>query len=109
MENAWDKPHKALEEILDHRIVFYSVDAPMDEVAVEGKAVFIMNYDEFWGGEGMDYRSEIKTNPTWLDVAVLADAAIRCTGDTHHCFLEGLQPVGESILGAPIYEFIMGS
>ena len=108
MENAWDKPHKALEEILGKRTVFYSVDKPMDEVAVEGKAVFIMRNDEFWG-EGIDYRSEIKTNPTWLDVAVLADAAIRCTGDYHHSFLEGIYPVGESILGAPMYEFTMGS
>jgi len=106
--NAWDKPHEELEKRLAKRTVFYSVDAPMDEIAVEGKVVFIMPHDEFWG-EGLDYRSEIKTNPTWLDVAVLADAAIRCTGDYHHSFFEGIRPVGESILGAPMYEFVMGS
>ena len=106
--NAWDKPHAELEKILDRRHVFYSVDADMNDIAIMGKAVIEMPYDGFWG-EGEDYRSEVVENPTWLDLAVLADAAIRTTGDYHHSFFEGIRYRKDEKYDVEVYHFIMGS
>ena len=57
--NAWDKPHAKLEKLLGKRTVFYSVDGNMDDVAIEGKAILVMPFDEFWSEDGKDYRSEV--------------------------------------------------
>lgn len=109
MENFWDKPNKKLNELLDgNRHVFYSVDEPMDKVAIVGTVVLMAKHDEFWG-EGKDYLSEPVTNPTWLDLAILADEAIVATGDYHHQFFEGVAPNGKGISGNTVYEFFMGS
>lgn len=109
MSNAWDKPHKALEDILDKRTVFYSVDADMNEVAIEGTVNIIYHHDGFWG-EGEDYKSPTVVNPTWLQLAVFANEAINVTGDKHHIFFEGLRECGIELLsGVETYQFVMGS
>lgn len=108
--NAWDKPHAELRKLIGKHRVFYSVGADMNDIAIEGKAVLVAPFDEFWADEGEDYRSEVVENPTWLDLAVLADEAINTTGDYHHHFFEGIRPWGvpadDSI---PEYYFVMGS
>ncbi len=38
------------------------------------------------------YRSPIMENPTWLEVALLANDMINCTGDNHHVYLEAIRP-----------------
>lgn len=43
--------------------------------------------DDFFGN-GDSYKSEPVTDPTWLDLAVLANEAITATGDYHHIFFE---------------------
>lgn len=115
MQNAWDKPHKELDKYLESRNVFYSVDSDMNDTAIIGTAVLVMPHDEFWG-EGEDYVSEPVTNPTWLELAILADAAIKRTGDYHHSFFEGVciagryrEEAGRKVNGVPAWEFIMGS
>ena len=109
MENYWDKPHAELEKILDKRHVFYSVDADMNDCAFVGKAIMVMLYDGFWG-EGEPYRSEVVENPTLLELAVLADEAIRTTGDYHHSFFEGIRHWGVKDKDSMTeYYFVMGS
>ena len=100
----------------------------LDEVAVKGRVQFFLDYESFWG-EGKDYLSDVITDPTWLDVAYLADEMIRVTGDGHHVFLEDIREAepkhktkhlqfGKSTYrdrkkdpskGAKMYTFIMGS
>jgi len=111
MKNAWDKPHKAIEEILSSkkRTVFYSVDHDMNEVAIEGKAILQMPADDFGGNNSKPYESADLENPTWLEVAVLADEMIHVTDDHHHIFLENIYLVGYDIIGVPVYRFTMGS
>lgn len=109
MKNAWDKPHKAIEDLIDDRIVFYSVDADMNDIAIEGKVIMDMPYDEFWGEGGKPWQSETLENPTWLELAVLADEMIRVTDDLHHIFLENVYRAGNDIVGVPVYRFSMGS
>ena len=108
-QNFWDKPHKALEDILDKRTVFYSVDEDMDEVAIKGEAFLQMPADDFWGNNSKPYVSAKLENPTWLEIAVLADEMIHVTNDHHHIFLENIYLVGNDIVGVPIYRFSMGS
>lgn len=83
----------------------------LNEVAIKGKCVLFAKADDFWGDEAsFDYYSPVLENPTWLEVAVHADAAIIATRDFHHCFLEDMSKTG--ILNdsdVPYYEFSMGS
>jgi hypothetical protein len=71
----------------------------LDEVAFEGTFTVVGEYDEFWDGHGgmlrestercgREYKSEPITNPTWLQLAVLANESIITTNDRHHVFFE---------------------
>jgi len=110
MENFWDKPNKAIDKIVGDRKVFYSVDKDMNEVAIEGTCRIVMPHD-VWGSDGgEDYASPVVVNPTWIQLAVLADQGIRVCGDYHHIFFENVRCVGiELITGVQTYKFIMGS
>lgn len=80
----------------------------LDQVAVEGRCILVCDYDDFWGGEGEDYRSDVLENPTWLQVAVCANAMIQRTRDFHHRFLENVRL--RTMEGdVAVYELIMGS
>lgn len=82
----------------------------LDEVAVTGTVVFVGEKDEFWGGEkSKSYRSEPLVNPTWLQACVCANAMIRCTRDTHHCFFESVHHKSTEPDGTLVYELDMGS
>jgi hypothetical protein len=115
-EHAWTKPHEVLDELLDgDRKVFYAVGSLMNDTAIVGTVVMAAEHDGFWG-MGEDYVSEPITNPTWLELAVLADKMIRTTGDYHHIFFENVRGAGSyrleeglTIDGYPVWEFIMGS
>lgn len=62
-----------------------------DVVPVPGKAIFRM--DATGWGAGIDvYFSGIEVSAPWWRIAVLADEAIKATGDDHHVFLEGIEP-----------------
>ena len=65
----------------------------LDEVPFEGTFVVVADYWDFWdstGGNGEIYISEPVTNPTWLELTLLANEAMHVTGDYHHCFFEGV-------------------
>lgn len=104
----------------DHRnVVFSAYDEDdnsinnLDAVALKGTVRLLGFADEFWGGKrSKDYRSEVMTDPTWLQCCVAADAMIRTTRDQRHAFLEGfdkLPPVKRTEQGVTLYEFVMGS
>ena len=63
----------------------------LDEIAVEGRVCFHARSDAFFG-KGVDYTSPVVESPTWLDVAVFANQAMKTTGDFAHWFFEGLGP-----------------
>lgn len=76
----------------------------LDDVAFKGTFGVTGDYDEFWDGRsgwlnqttgyhnelaGSAYKSDPITDPTWLQLAVLANECIIATNDTHHVFFEG--------------------
>jgi len=96
--------------------VFYSAykmdeeDLPidnLDEIAIEGNVKFVEGGDTFFGN-GKGYESDVFYNPTWLDVAVVANEMIIATGDFHHIFLEGLLRTPKEE-GTKTVRFSMGS
>lgn len=88
-----------------------SVDHGPEEVAVHGDCFLHLPYDEFWtaGPEGKAYTSRQLTNPTWGQVLVEFEKAIKTTGDYHHSFLEGLEFPEEPEGEVPTIEFLTGS
>lgn len=62
----------------------------LDEIPFKGTFVVVADYDSFWDrtGTGTAYISEPVTNPTMLELAVLANESIHVTGDFHHIFFE---------------------
>lgn len=81
----------------------------LDEIAVTGKVVLVSGPNEYYGGpKSKAYRSGVIENPTWLMVAVEANAMIREVRDTHHCFLEGLEHEGTEG-DVNVFSFSMGS
>ena len=89
----------------------------LDEVAVEGRIQFQSKHQAFFGGMAEevreDYKSEVLTNPTWMEVCLCANDMINCTGDNHHIFLEAIHKTGQFTLDDKsfvlIYDFSMGS
>ncbi|UXI66375.1 hypothetical protein [Tahibacter amnicola] len=79
----------------------------LDEIAWRGTCRFVSPPDTVHG-LGSAYRSPPVTDPTWLDVARMANQMLKKTQDEDHCFLEGvtlLEHDGDvAILG-----FTMGS
>ncbi len=63
----------------------------LDNIAIKGKFKFYQKCDPFFSEKGKDYISKLVTNPTWLEVAILANDMIKITGDKHHVFLEGVR------------------
>ena len=97
----------------------------LDEVAVEGRVQFVEEVDEPSEVTGMvmgnvpydtrkNYISPVMENPTWLEVALLANDMINCTGDNHHIFLEAIRPSESKFTldeksFVKVYKFCMGS
>ena len=79
----------------------------LDEVAVVGSVQFVQKHDPFWGA-GKDYQSATVHDPTWLDVASIANEMIGVTGDQQHCFLEGFTSIGREG-EIDIFDLDMGS
>lgn len=65
----------------------------LDEVPYKG--TFVVVSEDHWGE--FDYESNPITDPTWLDLAVLANEAINVTGDEHHVFLEAAHKKGNKL------------
>ena len=66
----------------------------LDEIAFEGTFTVVCEKSKYdlWRDEySQDYKSAPVTNPTWLDLAVLANESIHTTRDFHHVFFEGAE------------------
>ncbi len=82
----------------------------LDEVAATGKVRFLAY--RMKETHSKNYRSDILENPTWLQVAVCADRAIKTVRDYHHVFLEGINKLPESQQtegGVTLYTFDLRS
>jgi len=80
----------------------------LDQIAVESdRAVIVATHNPSWG-EGKDFRSKELSNPTWLEIACVADEQIRTTGDFQHVFLEGIDYL-ETVEGIDLYHLALGS
>jgi len=79
----------------------------LDEQAVSGSVQFVQNHDPFWG-QGKDFTSATVINPTWMEVATIANKMITITGDKQHCYLEGFMRL-RTERGLDILELDMGS
>jgi hypothetical protein len=59
----------------------------LDAVAHPGPILFV----ETDTSDGQRYESEVLTDPTWLDVARVANRAVLALGYKHHVYLEGIK------------------
>lgn len=75
----------------------------LDKIAINGECIMTMRHTPLFG-PGEPYTSDLLTDPTWLDLTLLANQMMEITGDLHHCFFEGVILVSDNR-----YEFIMGS
>ena len=80
----------------------------LDEVAVEGPAIFV-NANKLGWGNGSPYKSAIIENATWLELTLVASEMMKITGDDHHSFFEGIHCLTSDKDEVPQYDFIMGS
>ena len=122
MLRMWDRVDSACEAVGMAPKVMYSAygtdgDATvdnLDDTAFFGKCCFVHKFEERWLCDDAppgrhSYTSRIVTNPTWLEIAVLANEMMLATGDYHHCFLEGIEQSGIALDGVSILRFCMGS
>jgi len=111
-----DIEQRAAESLPENALVLYSAFGTdkdglpvdnLDEVAVEGRCIFVQKHDPFFG-KGKDYVSGEYHSPTWLQLCAVANDMILITGDQHHVFLEGVNVLREEN-GIKFVEFEMGS
>ena len=62
----------------------------IDNIAVNGTIKIYKKHDPYCE-KSTDYESEPIKNPTWLDIAKLANNMIKITGNKQHIFLEGIR------------------
>ena len=127
-EQRFEEMHNAIEARLQGTecAVVYSAyptegeeDYPinnLNEVAYRSTCKIANPHDDFWDGRGVgiigipaeqqrggepcgtDYESDDITDPTWLDLCVIANAVIFATNDFHHIFFEGFEEVSPGVL-----------
>jgi hypothetical protein len=100
---AWDPLREGLDAIP-------SVDHFPDEVAVHGTVIVHEDRDEFYGGEeSQHYYGRVLVNPTWYDLLLELDRAMKVTRDYTHRFLEGYRLTGTMDEGTPVIQLLTGS
>ena len=69
----------------------------LDEVPFKGTYIVKGTYHDFYdgSGKGETYISDPITDPTWLQLCVLANDCINTTRDYHHVFFEGANREGK--------------
>lgn len=83
----------------------------LDEIALEGTVVFCGSPDPDlakygYSSDQKEY-SETVSNPTWLDVAVLANQMVEVTKNHHKMYLRDIEVVRQ-VDGVKYVEFVMG-
>ncbi|WP_139332556.1 hypothetical protein [Aquipseudomonas alcaligenes] len=79
----------------------------LNDIAIEGKIIVLANHNPFWG-KGSDYKSQVLENPSWRELAVIANEVIVTTGDLHHAYLEGFE-ITRKINETTFIELVFGS
>jgi len=79
----------------------------IDNIVINDTIKFYTEYKTA-KGKTIIYESKYIKNPTWLDIAILANDMIKLTGNKHHIFLEGIVK-NKKFLFKKYYNFIMGS
>lgn len=82
---------------------FPSVEHDPEEIAVQGKCMLTLP------GDDVSYTSPVLSSPTWGEVLLCFEEAIKITGDYHHSFLEGLSRPEEPEGEVAVVEFSTGS
>jgi hypothetical protein len=75
----------------------------LDEVPVEGRIKLVAGAD--WNEDGERYESDWVESPTYLQLAVMANAMLHQVRDGHHLYFEGIYKGKKD----GIYHFCMGS
>jgi hypothetical protein len=84
-------------------------ETPLDEVVVRGQVVLVVPRTVPFGGpRSRPYRSEVLVDPTWLQVAVCANASVVVTRDQQHVFVEAVEEVGREG-DLTVYTIALGS
>jgi hypothetical protein len=91
------------QEIFDDIVIYsaydtddFNNDLPIDNLnEIPHKGTFVVTYTMHWGDK--NYESKPITDPTWLQLAVLANEAIHVTGDKHHVFFENVTKEGSTL------------
>jgi len=93
---AFDQKHAQYRHWQEHHGLksiwsLYQVES-MTQLHDYGDAEYVV-YDEHWGNGGEVVR-RIEGHD-WLSLYRAADAAIRASGDGHHCFIEAFTPIAD--------------
>ena len=100
---------------VDMRVIYSVHNDPgqhkLNEIAVQGKCQFVADVDHFWVSEDypQNYLSDVIEDPSWIDVAMMANEMIHTIQDYHHVFLEGICVDSVDSNGVQIVKFSMGS
>lgn len=84
------------------------VGAAFNSVAHPGRCQVVVTPADYGNSTSRTYRSEILTDPTWLDIAKAFEASLAVTGDSDHRFLELVDAKG-AIDGITQLEVFAGS
>lgn len=63
----------------------------LDDIAFKGTFNVVGDYSEFWDHTNSGHQHKVGpiTNPTWLELAVIANDCILASNDRHHIYFEG--------------------
>lgn len=66
----------------------------LDTVPIKGKMRFSQQHSDYWGS-GTEYTSKTVEDPSWIEIAILANKMIEVTGDYHHKHLKSVKKLSE--------------
>lgn len=84
------------------------VEAAFNSIAYPGRCQLVIAPADYGNTASSTYKSEILTDPTWLDIAKAFEASLAVTGDSDHRFLESVDAKG-AIDGITQLEVFAGS
>ena len=104
LKDAYEQDRKASDDLYNHYLTVKTdlgLDAIWSMYEVKDlnerhtyKNAKTMTYKDNWGGDAFS----VPINGfTWAALYVAANAAIRDSGDSHHCYIEGFRQVGDTL------------
>ena len=96
------------DEFISYKHACYSMDKPLDEIAVAGKSFVYCVNDKIFTETG--YISNIIIDGTYKDFLKVSNELIETTKDYNHCFLENIEikkVINEN--GLQLVELYLGS